>query len=79
MQIYDEILLFSGKTTLVKNLTERIGAQVFQTPPPVISEYREIMVKQCEPVCRAFYSLGNYLMAEEIKDSLIASPVVLDR
>ncbi|CAB4032941.1 UMP-CMP kinase 2, mitochondrial [Paramuricea clavata] len=37
------------------------------------------MVKQCQPVCRAFYSLGNYLMAENIKSSLVASPVVLDR
>jgi hypothetical protein len=63
----------------VNNLTKRLGAQVFHTPPEAILEYREIMVKQCQPVCRAFYSLGNYLMAENIKSSLVASPVVLDR
>jgi hypothetical protein len=63
----------------VNNLTKRLGARVFHTPPEAILEYREIMVKQCQPVCRAFYSLGNYLMAENIKSSLVASPVVLDR
>ena len=73
------ILLLSGKTTLVNNLTKRLGAQSFQTPPQIISKYREIMVEQCQPVCRAFYCLGNYLMAEDIKDSLVESPVVLDR
>ena len=68
-----------GKTTLVNNLTKRLGAQSFQTPPQIISKYREIIVEQCQPVCRAFYSLGNYLIAENIKDSLVESPVVLDR
>jgi hypothetical protein len=63
----------------VNNLTKHLGARVFHTPPEAILEYREIMVKQCQPVCRAFYSLGNYLMAENIKSSLVASPVVLDR
>jgi hypothetical protein len=63
----------------VNNLTKRLGARVFHTPPEAILEYMEIMVKQCQPVCRAFYSLGNYLMAENIKSSLVASPVVLDR
>ena len=63
----------------MNNLTKRLGARVFHTPPEAILEYREIMAKQCQPVCRAFYSLGNYLMAENIKSSLVASPVVLDR
>lgn len=71
--------LHVGKTTLVNNLAKRLGARVFHSPPKEILEYRHIMVKQCQPVCRAFYSLGNYLIAENIKDSLITSPVVLDR
>ena len=70
---------YAGKTTLVRNLTKHLGARVFHTPPEAISEYRETTRKQCQPVCRAFYSLGNYLMAEDIKDSLVTSPVVLDR
>ena len=62
------------------NLRERLGAPIFDNPPKDISEYRKIMVKlQCEPVLRAFYSLGNYLVAEDIKRSLEESPVVLDR
>ena len=68
-----------GKTTLVNNLTKRLGAQVFHSPPKEILEYRHIMVKQCQPVCRAFYSLGNYLIAENIKDALATNPVILDR
>ena len=63
----------------MNNLTKRLGARVFYTPPEEILEYRDIMVKQCQPVCRAFYSLGNYLIAENIKESLLTCPVVLDR
>ena len=61
------------------NLRERLGAPIFHNPPKDISEYRKMMMKQCEPVLRAFYSLGNYLVAEDIKRSLEESPVVLDR
>ena len=72
---------FVGKTTLANNLTKRLGARVFHTPEILeeILEYRDIMVKQCQPVCRAYYSLRNYLIAENIKESLLTSPVVLDR
>ncbi|XP_028393221.1 UMP-CMP kinase 2, mitochondrial-like [Dendronephthya gigantea] len=68
-----------GKSTLVQNLAKRISAEIFHTPPEIIGNYREAMVKQCQPVCRAFYSLGNYLIAEDIKDLLTTKPVVLDR
>ena len=63
----------------MNNLTERLGTRVLQNPPEEIRKYRDIMVKQCQPVCRAYYSLGNYLIAESIKKSLLTSPVVLDR
>ena len=72
-------LYFSGKTTLVKNLTAQLGAPEIKNPPKAISQYRENMTKQCQPLCRAFFSLGNYLVAEKIKDLLNKSPVVLDR
>ncbi|XP_046847252.1 UMP-CMP kinase 2, mitochondrial-like isoform X2 [Xenia sp. Carnegie-2017] len=69
-----------GKTTLVTNLARRIkNAQLVVTPPQAINEYRQIMVKQCQPLCRAFYSLGNYLTAKIVKDSLMFNTVVLDR
>ena len=70
---------FAGKMTLVNNLKNRLGAQLFHNPPEAIKQYREVMVKQCQPVSRAFYTLGNYLMAETIKDALVTSPIVLDR
>ena len=71
----------TGKTTLVENLTKRLrnGDSVLPNPPQAISEYREIMMKQCQPVCRAFYSLGNYHIAEHIKDLLVERPIFLDR
>ncbi|XP_028391077.1 UMP-CMP kinase 2, mitochondrial-like [Dendronephthya gigantea] len=68
-----------GKTTLVRNLSIRLKAPEIKNPPEAISQYRENMTKQCQPLCRAFFSLGNYLVAEKIKDSLKKSPVVLDR
>ena len=58
-------LSFSGKTTLMNNLTKRLGARVFHTPPEAMLEYRKMMEKQCQPVCRDFYSLGNYLVAKK--------------
>ena len=63
----------------MNNLTKRLGTGVLQNPPKKIGKYRDIMVKQCQPVCRAYYSLGNYLIAESIKESLLKRPVVLDR
>ena len=62
-------------------MTKGVGARVFHTPEILeeILEYRDIMVKQCQPVCRAYYSLRNDLIAENIKQSLLTSPVVLDR
>lgn len=48
-----------------------------QTPPGVISNFREFFDSQSESVRRAFYSLGNYLAANHVLKC--TDPVIMDR
>lgn len=48
-----------------------------QTPPEIISNFREFFDNQSESVRRAFYSLGNYLAANNVLKS--TEPVIMDR
>ncbi|XP_060222370.1 UMP-CMP kinase 2, mitochondrial isoform X2 [Meriones unguiculatus] len=49
------------------------------SPPPCISQWRKIFDDEPTIIRRAFYSLGNYLVASEIAKESAKSPVIVDR
>lgn len=67
----------SGKTSLAAEIQRRYGLKAMQTPPAVMLEFRKFFDSQPEPIRRAFYSLGNYLAAENVLRC--SEPVIMDR
>lgn len=72
-------MLFLGKTTLTKYLSESLGMKLISTPPklPEFQQARNFFDDQPESLRRAFYCLGNYLAAQDVID--VKQPVVMDR
>jgi len=56
-----------------------LGMKLMATPPkfPALINARSFFDDQPENVRRAFYSLGNYLAAQEVINT--SQPVVMDR
>ena len=74
-----QIIFHAGKTTLCKRLSESIQATQLGTPPGCISHLRPVFDDHPPLVRRAYYSLGNYLAAEEIVEATKRGPCCLDR
>lgn len=69
----------TGKTTLTQSVSESLKAVLLQSPPPCISQWRKIFDDEPTIIRRAFYSLGNYLVASEIAKESAKFPVIVDR
>lgn len=69
----------TGKTTLSKNLSTSINATLLRSPPECISHLRSSFDALPPLVRRAYYSLGNYIIAQEIAEAAKSGPVVVDR
>lgn len=69
----------SGKSTLSKMLAKKMLGVRLSTPPDCLLGIREIFDQHNSTLRRAFYALGNYIAAEEVKDISTIKHVVLDR
>ncbi|KAM4867075.1 UMP-CMP kinase 2, mitochondrial [Thomomys bottae] len=69
----------TGKTTVTQSISESLSAVLMQSPPECIRQWRKIFDEEPPIIRRAFYSLGNYLVASEIAKESIKGPVILDR
>lgn len=69
----------AGKTTVTQLVSKSLNAVLLQSPPPCISQWRKIFDDEPTIIRRAFYSLGNYLVASEIAKESATSPVIVDR
>ncbi|XP_053523014.1 UMP-CMP kinase 2, mitochondrial isoform X3 [Artibeus jamaicensis] len=69
----------TGKSTVTQAASESLKAVLLRSPPPCISQWRKIFDDEPTIVKRAFYSLGNYIVASEIAEESTRSPVIVDR
>ncbi|XP_038596231.1 UMP-CMP kinase 2, mitochondrial [Tachyglossus aculeatus] len=69
----------TGKTTVTQSVSEALNAVLLKTPPPCMDKWRKVFDKEPTIIKRAFYSLGNYIVASEIARASTHSPVIIDR
>ncbi|XP_002721181.3 UMP-CMP kinase 2, mitochondrial isoform X1 [Oryctolagus cuniculus] len=69
----------TGKTTVTQAVSEALKAVLLKSPPSCIGQWRKIFDDEPTIVRRAFYSLGNYIVASEIAKESVKSPVIVDR
>lgn len=70
----------SGKTSIMKWLSEKLDGAAVCTPPPQWADIRPLYRDEDEGVARAFYSVANYMAADEILAAGRGAPfVVVDR
>ncbi|XP_037384457.1 LOW QUALITY PROTEIN: UMP-CMP kinase 2, mitochondrial [Talpa occidentalis] len=69
----------TGKTTVTQAVAESLQAVLLRSPPACIGHWRQIFDEEPTIIRRAFYSLGNYIVATEIARASAASPVIVDR
>lgn len=69
----------TGKTTVTQSAAESLKAVLLKSPPACISQWRKVFDDEPTIVRRAFYSLGNYIVASEIAEESTKSPVIVDR
>lgn len=77
--IFTGTCFVAGKTTLTQFLKEKLKAARYSTPPPCIMPLRRFFDKLPEIVRRAYYSLGNYIVAQQIATECQTRAVVMDR
>ena len=74
-------VVLSGKSTVVREIVKRLGNSVEkQTPLPHMLEDRRQFDDHL-PVLfrRLYYSVGNYIASNEVRQILSTRPVVMDR
>ncbi|XP_058935129.1 UMP-CMP kinase 2, mitochondrial isoform X1 [Kogia breviceps] len=69
----------TGKTTVTRSVSDSLKAVLLKSPPSCISQWRKIFDDEPTIIRRAFYSLGNYIVASEIAKESTKSPVIVDR
>ncbi|XP_046519276.1 UMP-CMP kinase 2, mitochondrial isoform X1 [Equus quagga] len=69
----------TGKTTVTQSVSETLKAVLLKSPPSCIGQWRKIFDDEPTIIRRAFYSLGNYIVASEIARESTKSPVIVDR
>uniref|UniRef100_A0A8C0QAR4 UMP-CMP kinase 2, mitochondrial n=1 Tax=Canis lupus familiaris TaxID=9615 RepID=A0A8C0QAR4_CANLF len=69
----------TGKTTVTQSVSDSLKAALLKSPPACISQWRKIFDDEPTIIRRAFYSLGNYIVASEIAKESTKSPVIVDR
>jgi len=68
-----------GKTTLVERLVDELAACRLQSPPDEIQHLRAAFDAKPSVARRAYYYLGNYLLARRVVQLTKHRAVVLDR
>ncbi len=68
-----------GKTKVSTALVNNLKLDLYHTPPKRIKFLKGFFDELEEPLRRAFYSLGNYLTAQDILSSQFYNGVVIDR
>jgi len=71
--------MVSGKTTLVDGLVERLSASRLRSPPDELRHLRAAFDSKPSVARRAYYNLGNYLLARHINQLTMHRTVVIDR
>lgn len=69
----------TGKTTVTQSVADSLKAVLLKSPPSCIGQWRKIFDDEPTIIRRAFYSLGNYIVASEIAKESAKSPVIVDR
>nr|XP_058143907.1 UMP-CMP kinase 2, mitochondrial isoform X2 [Dasypus novemcinctus] len=69
----------TGKTTVTRSVSDSLNAVLLKSPPSCLGQWRKIFDDEPTIIRRAFYSLGNYIVASEIAKESIHSPVIVDR
>ncbi|XP_043835985.1 UMP-CMP kinase 2, mitochondrial [Dromiciops gliroides] len=69
----------TGKTTVTQRIAEALNAVFLKSPPPCVIQWRKIFDNEPAIIRRAYYSLGNYIMASEIAKESMQGPVIIDR
>ncbi|XP_036604132.1 UMP-CMP kinase 2, mitochondrial [Trichosurus vulpecula] len=69
----------TGKTTVARRVKKALNAVFLKSPPPCVTQWREIFDNEPTIIRRAYYSLGNYIVASEIAEASTQAPVVIDR
>ncbi|XP_049640485.1 LOW QUALITY PROTEIN: UMP-CMP kinase 2, mitochondrial [Suncus etruscus] len=69
----------TGKTTVTQSVSDSLKAVLLKSPPAYIGQWRKIFDDEPTIIRRAFYSLGNYIVASEIAKASTKSPVIVDR
>lgn len=69
----------TGKTTVTQLVAESLKAVLLKSPPDCVSQWRKLFDDEPTIIRRAFYSLGNYIVASEIAKESTKSPVIVDR
>jgi hypothetical protein len=73
------LILPTGKTTMVKKLTNKLNGQKMSTPPPCLQPLRSHFDDQPIVLRRAYYGLGNYIAAREVERQIQFCPIIMDR
>lgn len=68
-----------GKTKVSTCLSEKLDLDLMRTPPTSIKHLKEFFDQQIEPIRRAFYSFGNYLVADTVSRSKFERGIIMDR
>uniref|UniRef100_A0A8C3RK65 UMP-CMP kinase 2, mitochondrial n=1 Tax=Chelydra serpentina TaxID=8475 RepID=A0A8C3RK65_CHESE len=69
----------TGKTTVTQSVKDSLNALLLRSPPACVSPWRKTFDDEPTLIRRAFYALGNYIVASEIAKASTESPVVVDR
>jgi len=69
----------TGKSTLVDRLAEKLSACRLRSPPDEIRHLRAAFDSKPTVVRRAFYNLGNYVLALRVRQLMKQQTVILDR
>ncbi|XP_028994162.1 UMP-CMP kinase 2, mitochondrial [Betta splendens] len=69
----------TGKTTLTQALRDALGAALLPSPPRCLSPWRARFDQEPPLIRRAFYALGNYITAENMRQEATKAPVIVDR
>ena len=72
-------MLLTGKSPLCEKLSTSLKATLFHPPPECIVRVGPSFNALPHLVRRAYYSLGNYIIAQEIAEAAKSGPVVMDR
>lgn len=69
----------TGKTTITQILCEKMNGVRYFTPPGPIQHLRKYFDSLPEIIRRAYYTIGNYIVAMQISKECATRPVIMDR